>query len=52
MRHIIANTTFGLCHGGLQEVKEVKSLEVTLVEDEIAYCRSVGDSDPSTSVPS
>lgn len=42
MRHNIANTTLSLCHGGLREVWEVEHLEVTLVEDKIAYCRSVG----------
>ena len=51
MRHIMANTTLSLCHGWLQEVREVERLEVTLMEDEIVYCRSVGDSGLSTSVP-
>ena len=47
----MANTTLSLCHGGLQEVREVERFEVTLVKDEIAYCRSVGDNGLSTNVP-
>ena len=52
MRWIVANTTLNLYSGGLQEVREVECLEVTLTEDEIAYRESVKDVDPSMSIPS
>jgi hypothetical protein len=52
MRWIVANTTLNLYSGGLQEVREVECLEVTLTEDEIAYRESVKDVGPSTSIPS
>jgi hypothetical protein len=51
MRHIVANTTLNFYHDGFQEVREVECLEVALTEDEIAYCESVEDVGPSTSVP-
>jgi len=41
-----------LCCGGLQEIREAKCIEVALVEDEIAYRKSVRDGGPSTSIPS
>jgi hypothetical protein len=50
MRYIMTNTTLNLYRRGLQEVEEVERLEVTLAEDEIAYCGSVGDAGPSTSI--
>jgi hypothetical protein len=50
MRWIVANTTLNLCSGGLQEVREVECLEVTLTEDEIAYRESVKDIGPSMSI--
>jgi hypothetical protein len=49
MRCIMANTMFNLYRGGLQEVGEVKRLEVILTKDEIAYHRGVEDASPSTS---
>jgi len=51
MRHLVANTTLNLCHGGLQEVGEVERLEVTLAEDKIIYYGNIGDGGSSTSVP-
>jgi hypothetical protein len=48
MWHIVANITLNLCHGGLQEVEEVKCIEVTLAKDKIAYRGSVRDAGPST----
>jgi len=51
MRCIVANTTLNLYHGGLQEVEKTEHLKVSLMEDEIVYCRSVGDVSPSTSIP-
>ena len=50
--HIVVNTSLNLYHDGLQEVGEVKRLETTLAKDEIAYCESVEDVGPSTSIPS
>jgi hypothetical protein len=59
MECIIANTSLDLCRGGLQEFWEIERLKVALVEDEIAYHKSIGDighstsiSDPSMSIPS
>jgi hypothetical protein len=51
MKHIVANIVFNLYYGGLYEVGEVKRLEVILVEDEIAYHRSIWDASPSITVP-
>jgi hypothetical protein len=47
----VVNTTLNLCRDGLQEDEEFKHFEVALVENEIAYCGSVGDVGPSTSIP-
>jgi hypothetical protein len=47
----MANTMLNLYRRGLQEVEEAERLEVTLAEDGIAYCGSVGDAGPSTSIP-
>ena len=52
MRHVVANTTLTLCHGGIQKVGEVECPEAKLVEDEIVYCGSVGDASLSTNIPS
>lgn len=49
MRCIMTNIMFNLYRGGLQEVGEVKHLEVILAKDEIAYCGGVEDASPSTS---
>ena len=51
MRYIVANTTLNLYHGGLQEVEKTEHLKVSLMEDEIVYCRSVGDVSPSMNIP-
>jgi hypothetical protein len=47
----MVNTTLNLCRDGLQEDEELKHFEVALAENEIAYCGSVGDVGPSTSIP-
>jgi len=44
----VANIKLNLYHGGLQEVEEVKCIEVTLTKDKIAYSGSVRDAGPST----
>jgi len=41
MKHLVANIVFNLCRGGHYEVEEVERLEAILVEDEIAYHRSI-----------
>jgi len=46
----VANTKLNLYCGGLQEVREIKRLETTLTEDEIACCGSVGDVDLSKNI--
>jgi hypothetical protein len=51
MRCIVTNTTLNLYHGGLQEVEKTEHLKVSLMKDNIVYCRSVGDVSPSTSIP-
>ena len=51
MRCIVANTTFNICHGRLQETGEVECLEVASIEDEITYRESVGNTGPSMSIP-
>jgi hypothetical protein len=51
MKYIVANIVFNLCYGELYEVGEVARLEVILVEDEIAYHRSIWDASPSITVP-
>ena len=43
MRCVMTNITLNLCHGGLQEIEEIKYLETTLIKDKIAYRESVGD---------
>jgi len=50
MKYIVANIVFNLCYGELYEVGEVARLEVILVEDEIAYHRSIWDASPSITV--
>ena len=49
---IIANITLNLYRDGLQKVGEAERLEMTLTEDGISYCGSVGDVGSSTSIPS
>jgi len=50
MKYIVANIVFNLCYGELYEVGEVARLEVILVEDKIAYHRSIWDASPSITV--
>jgi hypothetical protein len=47
MKHLVANIVFNLCRGGYYEVEEVERLETILVEDGIAYHRSIWDASPS-----
>lgn len=53
MGRVMANTTFDLCHGGLQEVWKAKCLKKVLGKDKIAYCEMgyiVGNVCSSTSI--
>lgn len=52
MRHIVANTKLNLYFGVLQEIRKIKRLETTIMEDEIVYCGSVGDVGMSKNIPS
>jgi hypothetical protein len=46
----VANITFDLCRGELQDVEDVKHLKATLAEDEIAYRENIKDVGPYTSI--